>query len=80
MKRLPDGRPGRRPDGAMSGVSSAPATSMDDLVAVGASLSTHSYAHRRVAASAEVIRVLLADDHALARAGVKAILSAEPFS
>ena len=65
---------------------SAPATAAappphapsDELAAVGAALSTHPYAHRSVAASAEVIRVLLVDDHAVVRAGVRAMLTAVP--
>ncbi|HET7565878.1 MAG TPA: response regulator transcription factor, partial [Gemmatimonadaceae bacterium] len=42
---------------------------------VGAALSTHIYARRGVAASVDGIRVLLVDDHALVRTGIKAMLS-----
>lgn len=74
-----DNAPRRRsPDlPAASGVPAPPAPS-DQLAAVGAALSTHAYAQRSVAASAEVIRVLLVDDHTLVRAGVRAMLSAMP--
>lgn len=69
---------GRDPEGTAPGPAATPPATTDELAAVGADLSGHSYAQRSVAASAEVIRVLLVDDHALVRAGVRAILSAMP--
>lgn len=41
---------------------------------VGAALAAHTYAHRGVAASMETIRVLLVDDYAVVRTGIKAML------
>lgn len=52
------------------------APSHHDAVAnVGATLSAHMYARRGVATSVDMIRVLLVDDHALVRTGIKAMLS-----
>lgn len=56
----------------------APPEPPDELSSIGAALSARPYAQRSVAASADVIRVLLVDDHALVRAGVRAMLGAMP--
>lgn len=55
---------------------SSPYAPFGTLADVGATLSTRAYAQRGVAAAADIIRVLVVDDHAMVRTGVKAILSA----
>ncbi len=46
------------------------------LAALGAEIGKRPWANRRAPASAEPIRVLLVDDHAIVRAGVRAMLAA----
>ena len=50
----------------------------DPLAAIGAELSRRPWAQRSAPVSAEPIRVLLVDDHAIVRAGVRAMLTAAP--
>ncbi len=48
----------------------------DRLAALGSDLAKRPWAHRSAPVSAEPIRVLLVDDHAIVRAGVRAMLGA----
>ncbi len=50
----------------------------DRLAALGTELAKRPWAQRSAPISAELIRVLLVDDHALVRAGLRAMLSAAP--
>jgi two-component system response regulator NreC len=50
----------------------------DRLAALGSELARRPWAQRSAPVSAEPIRVLLADDHAIVRAGVRAMLAAAP--
>ena len=50
----------------------------DELQAIGAELATRPYARRGVTSRDEPIRVILVDDHAVLRAGVRALLGATP--
>ena len=45
------------------------------LEALGTTLANRPYAHRSAPVSAEPIRVMLVDDHAIVRAGVRAMLT-----
>jgi DNA-binding NarL/FixJ family response regulator len=45
------------------------------LEALGTTLANRPYAHRSAPVSAELIRVILVDDHAIVRAGVRAMLT-----
>jgi DNA-binding NarL/FixJ family response regulator len=56
--------------------STASSTPVDALRAIGAELAARPYARRGVAARTEPIRVVVVDDHAVVRAGVKALISA----
>ncbi len=56
----------------------AAAPAGDNLADVGAELASRAYARRGVAASGEPIRVVLADDHAILRSGIKALLRTAP--
>jgi two-component system, NarL family, response regulator NreC len=51
---------------------------LDSLASVGAALASRPYARRGVAVSAERIPVLLVDDHAILRDGLKALLRLTP--
>ncbi|HEU6452153.1 MAG TPA: response regulator transcription factor [Gemmatimonadaceae bacterium] len=67
-----------RPDSEESGVRPAqpgPGEAVR-LAALGAEITRRPWAHRSAPASAEPIRVLLVDDHAIVRAGVRAMLAA----
>jgi DNA-binding NarL/FixJ family response regulator len=50
----------------------------DDLARLGASLAARPYARRGVPMSNETIRVLLADDHAMVREGLRLLLRSAP--
>jgi DNA-binding NarL/FixJ family response regulator len=50
----------------------------DPLQAIGSELATRPYARRGVSTLDEPVRVVLADDHAVLRAGLKAVLAAAP--
>jgi DNA-binding NarL/FixJ family response regulator len=61
-----------RPSGATSPREPLP---LDSLPALGAALAARPYARRGVAAGDEAIRVVLVDDHAVLRAGLKTVLA-----
>jgi Response regulator containing a CheY-like receiver domain and an HTH DNA-binding domain len=71
---------GNRPDSERGPVSPAGQAQgePDRLAALGAELSRRPWAHRSAPVSAEPIRVLLVDDHAIVRAGVRAMLATAP--
>src|SRR5687768_10236486 len=50
----------------------------DPLRAIGAELAARPYARRGIAARDEPVRVVLVDDHAMLRAGLKALLATTP--
>lgn len=65
-----------RPDPENAEVSgTSPSGDAERLATLGAELAKRPWARRSVAVSAEPIRVLLVDDHAIVRAGVRAMLA-----
>ena len=57
---------------------SDPPIGSDALASIGSRLAGRPYARRGVAAADETIRVIMADDHIVVRAGVKALLRGAP--
>jgi two-component system, NarL family, response regulator NreC len=54
------------------------AASTETLAEIGTALAARPYARRGVATSGDMIHIVLADDHAILRAGLKALLRSAP--
>jgi DNA-binding NarL/FixJ family response regulator len=82
---LPDAPPSEAPpseapppEAPLPDAPSSRALPLDSLPALGAALAARPYARRGVPGSAATIRVLLVDDHAMLRAGLRAVLAETP--